>query len=123
MCPLKTRKDAKRRKTLAFSRLFACSAGGYSRFRGSFRTPDETYRDPLASRDAMARASACDVILSLDDDSYPLEQDAIARVRELFEKNARLAVASFPQRTDEFPETLDARDFGAAHFVGTYMSC
>jgi GT2 family glycosyltransferase len=80
-------------------------------------------RGSIASRDAMMRSSRCDVILSLDDDSYPLEPDAIARVCELFEKNARLALASFPQRTDEFPESLNVRDFGTPHFVGTYMSC
>ena len=38
----------------------------------------------VASRDEMARASACDILLSLDDDSYPIELDAIvAVVREI----------------------------------------
>ena len=39
----------------------------------------------VASRDEMARATACDIFLSLDDDSYPNELDAIARLRVLFE--------------------------------------
>src|SRR5688572_6366981 len=40
-----------------------------------------------ASRDRMMRLAASDLVLSLDDDSYPLERDAIARVRALFEEH------------------------------------
>jgi GT2 family glycosyltransferase len=76
-----------------------------------------------ASRDSMARVATGDLLLSLDDDSHPLETDAIARLRRIFEDRPRLAVASFPQRTDEFPETLTQTDFGASHFVGTYVNC
>jgi GT2 family glycosyltransferase len=62
------------------------------------------------------------VFVSLDDDSYPLETDFIARVRELFAAHPRLAVASFPQRTDEFPESLTATDFSPPCFVGSYAN-
>jgi GT2 family glycosyltransferase len=58
----------------------------------------------------------------LDDDSYPLERDAVARIRKLFEQNPRLAVAEFPQRTDENPETLTATEFPTAHFIGSYAN-
>ena len=70
----------------------------------------------------MAAATTCEIFLSLDDDSYPIETDAIARIRDLFEKNAWLAVTEFPQRTDENPETLTATDFGAAKFIGSYAN-
>ena len=76
----------------------------------------------IPSRNEMAAATACEIFLSLDDDSYPIETDAIARIRELFEKNARLAVAEFPQRTDENPASLTAQDFGAARFIGSYAN-
>ncbi len=76
----------------------------------------------VASRDEMARATACDILLSLDDDSYPIEQDAIAQIGALFEKNDRLAVAEFPQRTDERPQSLCQTDFGPAQFVGFYAN-
>jgi len=79
-------------------------------------------RGSIPSRNEMAAATTCDIFLSLDDDSHPLEQDAIARIRELFEKNPRLAVAAFPQRTDEFPATLTASDFGSAKFIGSYAN-
>src|SRR4051794_29487167 len=57
----------------------------------------------IPSRNELAAACGCDVFLSLDDDSYPLEADCIGRLRELFTMRPRLAVAAFPQRSDEFP--------------------
>lgn len=79
-------------------------------------------RGSIPSRNLMGRATDCDVLLSLDDDSYPLETDAIARIRDLFASNPRLAVAEFPQRTDECPASLDQRDFGPAKFIGSYAN-
>ncbi len=75
------------------------------------------------SRDHLMRIARSDLVLSLDDDSHPLEADAIARIREIFATHPRVAVASFPQRTDEHPETLSVADFGPAHFAGTYVNC
>jgi len=82
----------------------------------------EQGRGSIPSRNEMAAATTCDIFLSLDDDSHPIEADAIERIRGLFEKNTRLAVAAFPQRTDEFPETLAAPDFGGAKFTGSYAN-
>lgn len=76
-----------------------------------------------ASRNHMMHVAESAIVLSLDDDSHPIEIDAIARVRDLFEHHPRLAVASFPQRTTEYPATLTTADFGAAHFAGTYVNC
>ena len=79
-------------------------------------------RGSIPSRNELAAACACDVFVSLDDDSYPIERDAVARVCELFAANERLAVATFPQRTDEHPETLTTANFGESHFVGSYVN-
>lgn len=79
-------------------------------------------RGSVPSRNVMGRATGCDVFLSLDDDSYPVEDDAIARIRKLFENNPRLAVAEFPQRTDEQPESLTQADFGPARYIGSYAN-
>ena len=76
----------------------------------------------VPSRNELAAACGSDVFVSLDDDSYPLESDFIAHVRALFAARPRLAVASFPQRTDEFPETLAATDFGPAEFTGSFAN-
>jgi GT2 family glycosyltransferase len=82
----------------------------------------EQARGSIPSRNELAAASASEVFISLDDDSYPIEGDFIARVRALFAENPRLAVASFPQRTDEHPETLTRTDFGPSHFVGSFAN-
>ena len=76
----------------------------------------------IASRDEMMRAASSDVLLSLDDDSYPIELDAITRIKGIFMENARLAVVTFPQRTDEYPQTLSQNDFGPMQFVGTFSN-
>ncbi len=76
-----------------------------------------------ASRDRLMRLATSELVLSLDDDSYPLETEALRRLGNLFAKHPRLAVASFPQRTDEFPETLTASSFAASHRTGTYVNC
>jgi GT2 family glycosyltransferase len=79
-------------------------------------------RGSIPSRNELATACTCDVFLSLDDDSYPIELDFIARLRTLFATHSRLAVAAFPQRSDEFPETLAALDFGPPYFTGSYAN-
>ena len=81
-----------------------------------------TARGSIPSRNEMAAACGCEVFVSLDDDSYPLDGDFIARVRTLFTTEPRLAVASFPQRTEEFPATLTATDFGPGEFVGSFAN-
>ncbi|MCE0497070.1 MAG: glycosyltransferase [Methylacidiphilales bacterium] len=69
----------------------------------------------VASRDRMMREAKGELVLSLDDDSYPEQLDGLARLALLFEGNPRLAIAHFPQRTDEYPESLRQADFGPAH--------
>jgi GT2 family glycosyltransferase len=77
----------------------------------------------VPSRDRMIRAATCDLILSLDDDSYPLDVHAISLLKDFFRRNPDVALASFPQRTDEYPETHGQEDFGAIRPVGSYSSC
>ncbi len=66
----------------------------------------------VASRDQMIRKAIGDLVLALDDDSYPEQVDALEHIVTEFEQNPRLAVLHFPQRTDEYPETLTQTDFG-----------
>ena len=79
-------------------------------------------RGSIPSRNEMAAVCTSDVFLSLDDDSYPIETDFISRLAKMFDENPALAIASFPQRTDEFPATLTQTDFGPSHFTGTYAN-
>jgi len=73
---------------------------------------NQTGRGSVASRDHMMREAKGDCVLALDDDSYPEQLDCLHRIVPLFEQNPKLAVAHFPQRTDEYPETLKQQDFG-----------
>lgn len=77
----------------------------------------------VASRDRMMRESRDDLVLGLDDDSYPEQLDCIAHAIPLFEKRLQLAVLHFPQRTDEYPETLAQTDFGPERLTRTFPIC
>lgn len=82
----------------------------------------ETSRHSIRSRDEMLRATKADIVVGLDDDSYPLDADFVARVKARFAEWPRCAVLSFPQRTDEFPSTLTQTDFGPLLRAGTYVN-
>src|SRR4029453_5364467 len=71
-------------------------------------------------RDRMMRAVRCDLVLALDDDSCPEQWDCIARIVSTFEQHRNLAVLHFPQRTDEYPETLVQKDFGPERLTRTF---
>jgi GT2 family glycosyltransferase len=74
----------------------------------------------VASRDRMMRASRAELVLALDDDSYPEQLDCITRIVPTFEQHPNLAVFHFPQRTDEYSETLAQTDFGPERLTRTF---
>ena len=74
----------------------------------------------VASRDRMVRAARGDLVLALDDDSYPEQLDCIGRIVPTFEQRPNLAVLHFPQRTDEYPETLAQTNFGPEQLTRTF---
>jgi GT2 family glycosyltransferase len=76
----------------------------------------------VGSRDRMIREAQGDLILALDDDSYPEEVDCIARIVPFFEQNSRLAILHFPQRSDEYPETLEKSEFGSQRLTHSFAS-
>jgi GT2 family glycosyltransferase len=82
----------------------------------------EQARGSIPSRNELATICHSDIFLSLDDDSYPLENDFVARLRVLFADRPHLAVVTFPQRSDEFPESLTAKTLGRSEFVGSYVN-
>jgi GT2 family glycosyltransferase len=79
-------------------------------------------RGSVASRDRMMREARGDLVLALDDDSYPEQADCIARILPLFERRPELAVLHFPQRSDEYPETLAQTDFGPEHLTRSFAN-
>lgn len=74
----------------------------------------------VASRAAMMQQTKADLVLALDDDSYPEQTDCIEKLKQLFDENPQLAIATFPQRTDEYPETLQQKDFGVVHPIRSF---
>ena len=76
----------------------------------------------IASRHRMMMMARGDLVLALDDDSYPEEKNCLAMFGSIFENRPDLAVATFPQRTDEYPETLLKTDFGVERSVRSFAS-
>jgi GT2 family glycosyltransferase len=74
----------------------------------------------VASRDLMMRKAQSDLVLALDDDSYPEQLDCIARFVPIFEQRLRLAVLHFPQHTNEYPPTLNQSDFGQERLTRSF---
>lgn len=81
---------------------------------------NEEGRGSVFSRDAMLRRASGELVLALDDDSYPEQTDCIGRIVPAFKENPRLAIACFPQHTDEYPETLGQTDFGPARLTRSF---
>ena len=79
-------------------------------------------RGSIASRDVMMRQTRADLVFALDDDSYPEQMDCIALVSRFFERKPKLAVLHFPQRSDEYPETLTQTEFGLEHLTRSFAN-
>src|SRR5437763_4811467 len=76
----------------------------------------------VASRDRMMREARGELVLALDDDSYPEQLDCISRIVPFFEQRSRLAVLNFPQRTDEYCDTLTQTNFGSEHLTRSFAN-
>jgi len=83
---------------------------------------NEQRQGSVASRDRMMREAHGDLVLALDDDSYPEQVDCIGEIVRLFEKRPLLAVLHFPQRTDEYADTLAQTDFGSEHLTRSFAN-
>ena len=83
---------------------------------------NEPGRGSVASRDRMMREASGDLVLALDDDSYPEQSDCIGRLIPIFEQRPQLAVLHFPQRTDEYPETLAQPNFAPEHLTRSFAN-
>jgi GT2 family glycosyltransferase len=79
-------------------------------------------RGSVASRDRMMREAKGDLVIALDDDSYPEQLDSVARFLPLFENRPSLAVLHFPQRTEEYPQTLTETNFGSEHLTRSFAN-
>jgi GT2 family glycosyltransferase len=76
----------------------------------------------IPSRNRMITDATAPYVLLLDDDSYPIEEDFFAQCTRIMESHPDIGVLTFPQRSDEFPETLEQASFGPSSHVGTFTS-
>jgi GT2 family glycosyltransferase len=83
---------------------------------------NELGQGSVVSRDRMIREARGDLVLALDDDSYPEQLDCIARFVPVFEKHPQLAVLHFPQRTDEYPATLEQQEFDPERLTHSFAN-
>ena len=81
---------------------------------------NEVGKGSVASRDRMMREAKGDLVLALDDDSHPEQPNCLHLLSAIFQVRPSLAVATFPQRTDEYPETLTQTDFGPEHLTRSF---
>jgi GT2 family glycosyltransferase len=79
-------------------------------------------RGSVACRDVMMRQAKADLVFALDDDSYPEQMNCISLVSSFFEEKPKLAVLHFPQRSDEYPETLSRTEFGPEHLTRSFAN-
>jgi GT2 family glycosyltransferase len=79
----------------------------------------------VASRDRLLRLASADVVVSLDDDSYPVAPNFLARLQRVLEAHPEAAVVAFAEirdddRTD--PAAL-SQDDRRGRYVAAYANC
>jgi GT2 family glycosyltransferase len=76
------------------------------------------------ARDRMLRLAQGDMVLSLDDDSYPMEQDFIASLRQVMARHPEAAVVVFPElRNGNTYAAANKPDKSPGHYVSAYANC
>jgi len=85
---------------------------------------NEASRGSVFSRDRLLRSAQGDIVVSLDDDSYPTNLDFFHRVKTLFTDCPEAAVFSFPEiRDDGSNASVREAPGSSPHAVPSYASC
>jgi glycosyltransferase involved in cell wall biosynthesis len=64
-------------------------------FPGCKLIENEPAHGSVFSRDRLLRLAQSDIVVSLDDDSYPVDRDFLSRLGEAFESHVEAAVITF----------------------------
>ena len=76
------------------------------------------------SRDRLLRAARAPIVLSLDDDSRPLQQDFLRTLDRVFAEHPEAAVVVFPElRGGPVFAAADKTDHSPGHYVSAYANC
>lgn len=78
----------------------------------------------VGSRDRLLRAASGEIVVSLDDDSYPVDDDFFAQLPGIFKRHPEAAVVCFPELRDggSFADKSQS-DSSAGHYVAAYANC
>ena len=78
----------------------------------------------VATRDRMLRLACADIVVSLDDDSYRIERDFLARVEQVLDAHPEAAVISFAEVRDDDCGGRAVRSRGdRGRYVAAYANC
>jgi GT2 family glycosyltransferase len=85
---------------------------------------NEKQQGSIPSRDRAFRQAVGDIIITLDDDSYPIDVDFISRVCDVFASKPEMAVVSFPElRDDGSFAAANQTSASQGHHVSAYADC
>jgi GT2 family glycosyltransferase len=85
---------------------------------------NETPRGSVFSRDRLLRLAKGEIVISLDDDSYPVQSDFLVQTQRLFVKNTDAAVISFPElREGDAPSHPSKKVSSPPRLVSAYANC
>jgi GT2 family glycosyltransferase len=78
----------------------------------------------VGSRDLLLRAATGEIVVSLDDDSYPLTEDFFARLPDIFLRHPEAAVICFPELREggTFADNSQTASSSGC-YVATYANC
>jgi GT2 family glycosyltransferase len=78
----------------------------------------------VASRDRLLRAATGEIVVSLDDDSTPVDDDFFSRVCDVFLAHPEAAVITFPElRSGGSYADSTATNTSPGHYVSAYANC
>ena len=93
-------------------------------FPGCKLIENETAHGSVFSRDRLLRLAQSDIVMSLDDDSYPIDRDFLSRLGEAFESHPEAAVITFMElRGENATSAGPAVDLSRGQYVAAYPNC
>jgi GT2 family glycosyltransferase len=86
---------------------------------------NEERQGSVPSRDRMLRLASSDIVISLDDDSYPTDRDFLVRLSRVLDEHPEAAVVSFAAIYDQdgIEPAAPSEVRRAGRYVASYANC